>query len=56
MYPLRQLLQSSPECQINILFLTTNIGEGNNSDGKESLERQRSPKITTDTQEMSKFY
>ena len=56
MYALRQLLQSSPYSQINILFLTTYIGEGNNSDGKESLKRQRSPKITTDTQEMSKFY
>ena len=28
----------------------------NNSDGKESLKRQKSPETTTDTQGMNKFY
>ena len=28
----------------------------NNSDGKASLKRQKSPEITTDTQDVSKFY
>ena len=28
----------------------------NNSDGKASLKRQKSPENTTDTQGMSKFY
>ena len=47
--------RSSPYFQINILFLTTYIGEGyNNSDGKESLKRQKSQSM--DAQEMSKFY
>ena len=28
----------------------------NNSDGKASLEQQKSPETTTDTQDVSKFY
>ena len=30
--------------------------DNNNSDGKASVKRQKSPEITADTQGMSKFY
>ena len=32
------------------------VDDVNNSDGKASLKRQKSPENTTDTQGMSKFY
>ena len=32
------------------------VDDVNNSDGKASLKRQKSPKNKTDTQGMSKFY
>ena len=32
------------------------VDDVNNSDGKASLKRQKSPETTTDTQGMSKFY
>ena len=36
------------------LFKTSSF-DMNNSDGQASLERQKSPEITTDTQDVSKF-
>ena len=36
--------------------LLTFFLDNNNSDGKASLKRQKSPEITADTQGMSKFY
>ena len=35
--------------------VTWNMGNRNNSDGKTSLKRQRTPETTTDTQDVSKF-
>ena len=36
--------------------LAIKVDDVNNSDGKASLKRQKSPENTTDTQGMSKFY
>ena len=38
----------------DVRFLT--LATLDNSDGKASLKRQKSPETTTDTQGMSKFY
>ena len=37
-------------------LLSTSCFDMDNSDGKESLKRQKSPETMTDTQGMSKFY
>ena len=45
-----------PCVSVVVLTSLTSSFDMDNSDGKASLKRQKSPETTTDTQGMSKFY